>query len=702
MGDGKVRSRLRVLAVLMVIMFSALTVRLWFLQVLATDFYRNEASQNSIRLVQEPAPRGEILDRDGEKVVQSRTTFEITVDRQKMAVECPENAPQLDHDPPLPCYGESRDELARLLGIDNEKMDALINDVRYYPFAPVPVAFDVSEDLISAIEEHDRLFTGVSWLKAPFREYPFIPAGPDGPIGAHLLGHIGPLSPDQIDDPAYENYDPNDIVGKDGMELVYESDLRGLKGVRQLRINAQGKVINVVAASEEPPIAGDDVVLTIDGAIQQAAEQRLADGIARVGGVAGAAVVYDVETGGIVAMASTPSFDPVIFDDGLSLREAGQLEQTGAFLPREGQGPNGTDLPPRKDCKECRALNRVTTGEYSPGSTIKPIVALAALKERIADMSTRIDCPATWSAPRDETTSFDNSDDQAHGLLSLSDALVISCDTVFYQLGYEFYRKEVSYPKDGGIEYGPSAFKRDLEDFGFGDYTGVDLPTGAAGLVPDSKWKKETWEPRVLAKAERLKSPAKQEAYVRDRFCQYEWCPGDSIQMAIGQKDLRITPLQLARAYGAIATDGKLCTPHLAAKIQAPDGSVVRDVTPECAQIEGYDQEWFKYVRGALAGVTQDNSGTADTAFAGFNFRDVSVIGKTGTAQVALQNKDNAWFAAIAEGEDADGKQQHYVVVVFIEQGGFGGDAAAPVARQIIEEAFGLKTQDAYQGEASD
>lgn len=631
MTEGRTGIRLKILAVLVVVMFAALTTRLWFLQVLATERYRTEAKGNSVRFVKEAAPRGLIFDRNGNRLVENRTEIEVTVDRQKVT-------------------GRRREEmlqaLSSLLHEPVPTLERRLSDPKYFPFTPVPVAFNVAEEVAFAIGEHPESFPGVDTQTVPGREYPY------RDLAAHVLGYVGPISPEEIDLPAFSGYDPNDTLGRAGLEQQYESALRGTKGATKYTVDAQGDNLGELGHFDAE--SGNDVVTTLDVEIQQIAQDSLELGMqkaqdAGLKATSGAVVVLDPNTGGIVAVASEPTFNPSIYNGGLSGKEERELQLNKRHPPN----------PP--------LLNRAMAGEYPPGSTLKTFIALAALKEGMASFGSALPCDGTFKVPGDESgTVFHNWTTANLGPMNVQRALIYSCDTVFYQFGYDFWTK---YHHDNG-DNGPELLQRDLRAFGFGRASGIDLPFQEAGLVPDQEWKNATFEedPR--------------------NFCANNWCPGDYILMSIGQGDMKVTPLQLGAAYSAIANGGKLCEPHLGLQIQKPGGhEIVEEVKPECSALKGFSSQQLNYVENALRQVP--TSGTAAPAFVGFPFNQVSIAGKTGTAEVTGQHQPDSWFAAIAKGQEK-GQSEQYVVVAIVERGGHGAETAAPIVRQVIEGIFGL------------
>jgi penicillin-binding protein 2 len=367
--------------------------------------------------------------------------------------------------------------------------------------------------------------------------------------------------------------------------------------------------------------------------------------------------VLDPRTGAVLAMASNPSYDPRIFNGGLSVKEARSLDICGDCPPRHNQP----------------LLDRATQGLYPAGSTFKPFVAAAALHEGFAKLNGQYNCPSGWTAPIDPTHHvFHNWSTLDYGYMSLAQALTVSCDTVFYQLGYQFWRAYWRSP-----ERANELMQKDLETMGFGRATGIDLPGEQHGLVPTAEYVRQVFK----------SNPA-----VYGKF--YGWLPGDAVNLSIGQGFLQVTPLQLATAYAALANGGRLLRPHVVDRIDAPDGSVVRRIQPQEYGRLPVGRRQINYLRNALANVPR--TGTAATAFAGFPLDQIPVAGKTGTADVIPQ-QPYSWFAAMAPAD-----HPRYVVVCMVEQGGHGSTTAAPIVRRILEGLFGLRPAPLRAGSVAD
>lgn len=660
MTEGRTGLRIKVLALLVVFMFIALTTRLWFLQVLATERYRSEASQNAVRLVQIPAPRGRILDDNGVPLVDNQPSLQVVVDRGKVE-------------------GHEEEVLFALSdvlkGISVATLANRLDSKKYLPYAPVPVAFNVSKEVAFAIGEYPERFSGVTVEQVPARQYMY------GDLAAHILGFIGPINDKQYGTPAYAGYGSNDVVGQAGLEQQYESYLRGQKGATKLRINSTGKVLGELGTIT-PPVSGADLRLTVDLGAQQLAEEALDNGIQRAQAagypaISGSVVVMDPGNGAIKAIASSPTFNPSVYNGGLSPEEMARL---GLGARRDYKGPLKSEWQAAQIDRPL--TDRAMDGLYPPGSTIKPFVALSALREGFATEEQNFPCPGTYHVPGDPDTPWNNWTTADLGYMNLRMAIIQSCDTVFYRMGYEYWHPYIWQGWPAPLPAGQSPkelLQRDFEAFGFGRPPGIDFPSASSGLVPDNAWKQATFGP-LFNKNNSLLT------------CEWNWCPGDYINMSIGQGNMRVTPLQLARGFSVIATDGKLCEPQLAADAERPGGKVVQNFAPSCHQVANYTPQQFKYIRSALQGVPRPG-GTAASAFVGFPFASPSLDyfgGKTGTAEMPNTDQTTAWFAAIAKGQDSKGGKRQYVVVAMIERAGHGSETAAPVVRQVVDGLFDL------------
>lgn len=645
MSQNRTRTRLKVLAGIVAFMFAALTTRLWFLQVLASDQFVRLADLNQLRLVPITPMRGLILDRKGVVMADDEPSTVILIDRSEL-------------------HGQSDEVLYRLsnlLHIPVSEFVQRMSSVKYLPYEPIPVAEDVPKDKIFYIEEHKADFPGVSYQVQSTRGYPM------GTLAAHLLGYLGPISAQQVAEKAFAGYQASELVGQGGIESTYERWLHGVDGTRGVQVNAQGKVLdNDIPGRAAVP--GDNVVLSVDSNVQKLAERSLQLGIqlARhttdatsgkyLNATGGAVMVLDPRNGQVLAMASNPTFDPSIFTNGLTPSEAATL-----------------DLNPRVPVSHNSPfLNRAIQGLYPAGSTFKPFVAAAALKEGFASPSGHWSCPAGYSVPIDpQHHVFHNWNPVDQGFMTLSQALTVSCDTVFYQFGYDFWLRYFQSGKKSEL------FQRDLSDMGFGQLTHVDIPGEQTGLIPTYAYEKRVYSsnPKVYGKF-------------------YGWLPGDSLALSIGQGYVEVTPLQMAMAYCAIANGGTLYAPHVGLKVETPQGKVVKQVAPAAVGRLPISKARVNYLRTALANVPL--TGTASSAFLGFPLSQIPVAGKTGTADIPPK-QPISWFAGMAPANNP-----RYVVIAMVEQGGHGATTAAPIVRRILDGLFGLGTGKLTAGNVVD
>ena len=627
MTESKVRVRMKVLGGVVAFMFAALATRLWYVQVLASDQFVRMANQNQVRLVPVHPIRGEILDRNGRVLVGNRPSTVVVVDRRDMRGR----------------EQEVLSRLAGLLGIPLSDIRARLNSVKYFPYQPIPVAEGVPKDKLFFIAEHPADFPGVHYEIQPVRYFA------NGGLAAHVLGHLGEVSREQLGERRFRGYRPGELVGQSGVEATYERFLHGVLGTRGVQVNAKGQVLDDHFGGR-PPVPGKNVVLSIDTKIQRIAEGSLVEGIrlARhtvdsgsgryLKATGGAVVVMDPSNGQVLGLASSPSFDPRIFGNGLSPKEFRTL----------GAPANQSPL-----------VNRAIQGLYPAGSTFKPFVAAAALREGIASMDGRYACPGAWQVPTDPGRVFHNWDPRDRGLIGLPESLVISCDTVYYQFGYEFW---LHYFRSGKKD---EAFQRRLAQMGFGKQTGVDLPGENVGRLPTERLERTLYKryPKVFG-------------------TYYGWLPGDSVNLSIGQGFLLVSPLQLAKAYSALANGGKLFQPRVGLRVETSDGRVLRRIAARPDGRLPLTQRQISFLKNSLRGVPE--RGTAALAFAGFPLDRIPVAGKTGTADI-IPKQPYSWFAAMAPANDPK-----YVVVAMVEQGGHGSTTAAPVVRRILEGLFGV------------
>ncbi len=627
------RVRMSVLGIVVFALFASLFARLYYLQVMASDQYKVAAQANRIRVVQVEAPRGRILDRNGKVLVDNRISVQITIDRT-----ITDALPDDERAAVLTAVAEGLARSGKPKTVE-QLADDLTNE-RYSPYVPVPVAGDVPEELKIWIDEHGAELPGVSAERVAVRRYPY------GQLAAHVLGYTGQIIDEEYKDRADspKPYTLNDEIGKYGVEKVYEDDLRGTPGSRSIEVDAQNHPIQVVA--ETDPIPGDDVVLNLDIDVQAQAEQALQSGLAIAKdrpcrgcsvppkGEVGSTVVLDPTSGGVIAMASYPTFNPAEFVDGISDLEWAYL------TAKENNAPLN---------------NWAIQGQYAPGSTFKPFTAVSALEAGLVTPDTTVLDDGVFEVPdcSGDSCTFRNDGSRKYGVVDLRRSLTVSSDFYYYGLGAQFWRDQT---RLGGPEVNANLLKR----FGFDSDTGVDLSSEQSGRIPSPAW---------------LRS------FCEQITCEDDvWRTGRSVNMAIGQGDVLLTPLQIASGYATIGNGGAVWQPHVAKEIR--DGvtrQLKRTIEPKQIGTVPITPEWRAALVDGLVGVTTKPGGTAVGAFSGFPSDVFPVAAKTGTAQVSGK-APTAVF-----GSFAPANAPRYAISVLLEESGYGGSVAAPVARRLFD-----------------
>lgn len=632
---GAAPLRLGIVAVVCVALFVALFVRLWYLQVLSSEDFVEAADANRLRVVQVEAPRGRILDRDGQVVVDNRASIVVTIDRVRFdALTKPKQRALLARlAEELTRYGTPSTE---------EDLTDRVRDVRYSRYAPVPVASDVTEELKIYIDEHLDDFPSVSVERRPVRRYVY------GTRAAHLLGYIGEINDDELQarSGGDGSYVPGDRVGKSGVERTFEEELRGRPAQMVYEVDNRGRPVRVVEDLSEPAIPGNDVWLTIDINVQAYAEDLLVEALdgARArrprqgppqAAPGGSVVVLDPQDGSVLAMASYPTFDLSDFVNGIAPDQWSYLNDPANSYPLN---------------------NRAIQGQYAPGSTFKLVTGYAALAAGLRNPDELF--RDTGSFTLDECTgrcTFRNAGSKAYGDVDMRRAMTVSSNAYFYAIGADFWRSR--------DRLGDEALQQSARLFGFDQQTGIPLPSEQDGRIPTPEQRRQQFDANPGMFAER------------------NWFTGDNINMAIGEGDVAATPLQLANAYATFANGGTRYAPNIASKVTRPDNasSVVRTLDPRIAsQIDLPAEQRQPLVEG-LTGVMTAKGGTATGVFSGFPHDAFPVAGKTGTGQVSGK-ADTALFAAFGPVPEP-----RYAVAVVLEESGFGGVAAAPVARKLFD-----------------
>ncbi|MFM8632590.1 MAG: penicillin-binding protein 2 [Candidatus Nanopelagicus sp.] len=658
------RSRIN-LIVFQTLVFSlmfALFGRLFYLQILENDRYQDAAISIQSRDVVTPAVRGAITDINGIPMVVDLPGLVVSINRIELDKQQDKGVSVLSKVATL--FGleyadvYQRTRLCGELPIDNRA--GCWNGTRYQP---IPLVGSASQDLALKIMENADLYPAVEVLSIPIRSYPSL----ENENAAHVLGYVGAVTDEDLKNPEI-NYYRNEVVGKSGLEVEYNQYLRGTPGVRTFLVNRK----EVVTKQDKniQAIAGNNLITNIDAKLQAGVEKSLAAAIMRARasgfrGDSGAAVVLEIKTGRVLAMASYPTYDPTIWQKGLTVKQAQDLFSEVKGVP---------------------ALSRPLQGLFAPASTFKSISVVAAADAGYS-LNASYNCPAFVEIG---TRTFKNFGSQAVGRVPLDLGLAISCDSLWYQIAYdEWVRDGGLKPKSSPSDY----FFKAAKAFGIGLLTGIDLPSELKGRLPDRQWKQNWYEQNkdFYCNYKKRAKKADLTAYLIE--IARENCldgnkvrAGDAANFSIGQGDTLVTPIRLAQIYAAIANKGVYYKPQVARAIVDADGKVVKEFKPEIADTIKIEQSTWDFLhRGLRMVVTR---GTAAGVFAGF---PVEVSGKTGTAQVFGRNPngspkdDTSWFAAYGPTDDPQ-----YAVVMMVSQGGFGASTSGLGVRNIFETLFGV------------
>lgn len=645
--------------VLVVTLMGTLFGRLMVVQIGEHDGYVRAASQVNTRAVLQPAVRGRILDAARKPLADNTSAAFVTVERSALLAAKDGGRSLIGRVATL-----LRMPFAQLWGktylcgtAGAPKAPLCFNGS---PYQPIPIAQGVDPQRALSLLEQPENFPGIGVGAQPVRHYPHR----DGLQASHVLGYLDRATVADVNGAAGQIAD-TDLVGRSGLEAQYDAVLRGVSGRTTVSIDPRSVVTGQISATDAVP--GEDVITHLSAPIQAASEKALAEAIAgaRSRGWkadSGAAVVMDVTNGAVVAAASYPSYRPEVWTGGIS--EANLLALTDAKA--------GTPL-----------VSRLTSSVFSPASTFK-VISLPAAVNAGNSLSGTYNCGASF---RVGNRDFHNYESTAHGVINLHTALVISCDTIFYQFAYR------SWLSQGGLAARTDAadpFVTMAKDYGLGVRTGIDLPGETAGRIPDRAWKQQNWDDTRIDTCARARTgypdvavtdPARA-VYLKAlavENCQtgFQFRAGDAANFAIGQGDVAATPLQMASVYAAIANGGTLWTPQVAAAFARPDGTLVRTIEPKAHGQVGLSPRMLAFLHSALRGVVTD--GTAKAAFAGFPLASYPVAGKTGTAEV-FGKQTTSWFVSYAPAD-----KPKYAVAVVVSQAGTGAETSAPAVRAIYD-----------------
>src|SRR5580692_756718 len=647
------RRRLFGLYVLTVAAVVVLGGRLWYLQVLDTTQYKALAQVNQTRSIVVPAVRGAITDDTGTPFVRNQTEMVVSVNMLDLQQHTTDNGAAV------------LKRLAPLLHLSDktltEKVRLCTKGVPQpcwtgSPYQPVPVAENVSDAIALQIMEEPKVFIGVTASLQPVTEYPM----PDGANPAQVLGYLQPITQSEMaaDHIPETGFAGDDLVGQAGLEAQYNTDLTGKPGNQIVSVNAAGDVLNTVGGT--PAQTGDTLVTSLNAKVQAVAQQALNTAISRSrasgNSVNQGAAVVETTSGRIVAMASYPDYNPSIWTKGISQSEFNYLFGNTSGDP---------------------AMNYATQGQYPPGSTFKITSTAAAVADGFS-LNGLYNCPATVTIGG---RSFINDGEPNLGPISFREALIQSCDTVYYNLAYQMWQTDDNKANYQLNPHAPTQKMQQMElDWGFGNYTGVDLPEESTGTIPTRQWLYNMYEDNAHKGENWCKNGKANGSYVQQieyDDCQsgWVWEPGQAAIAAIGQGYVTSTPLQLANAYVALANGGTLYSPRIGKALVSPTTGEVQQINPPVIRHLPSSGQTLAYIRHALAGVV--TQGTAAGAFGGFPLDKVCVAGKTGTAQLFGKNATSV-FASFAPCD-----HPKYVVMVMVPDSGYGADVAAPAVRQI-------------------
>ena len=592
--------RIGAAGMVVLIAFGVLLSRFIYLQVIQRDYYHTKAEDNRISIVPIPPNRGLVLDRNGVVLARNYSAYTLEIMPAKVT----------DLEGTITALAQVVEIQAR----DRNRFRKLLAETRNAE--SLPIRTRLTDEEVAKFAANRYRFPGVEIKARLFRQYPF------DALASHVIGYIGRINDkdqERLEEEGVDaNYRGTDFIGKSGIEGSYQNELHGTTGIEQVEIDAGGRGIRTL--SRTPALAGNDVTLALDIKLQQVAETAF-------GERRGALVAIEPATGGVLALVSKPGFDPNLFVEGIDPQSWAELN-------------NSPDRP---------LTNRAINGQYPPGSTLKPYLALAALESGKRKPGQTIFDPGFFDFGgrrfRDDKVG-------GHGTVDMYRSIVESCDTYYYMLS-----------NDLGID----AIARHLAPFGFGSATGIDLFGESTGVLPSPEWKRK-----------RFRKPEQQ-----------KWYAGETISVGIGQGYNSYTPVQLAQAMAGIANNGALFKPHLANYVDNQRTNTRRTIEPEIIHRIPLKEENIEFIKRAMAGVNK--AGTGAGAFAGAQYTSG---GKTGTAQVIAikanekyieknvleRHRDHSLFIAFAPLENPK-----IAVAVIVENGGFGARAAAPIARAVLD-----------------
>jgi penicillin-binding protein 2 len=599
---GEFKRRYKWMALGVSLIFTVLLTRIVYLQIATYTELSATAHENILKTLTLPATRGIMRDASGRVIAQNRPAYRMFVTPSRL--RGPEDVAELED----------------LLGLDANKKLELEGELARVPpnrrTHQIQVLGELTREQLATLETHARELPAVDVLSIPVRDYPY------GKLAAHAIGYLNEISADELSQNADQGYRPGETIGRAGVERAWEAYLRGRRGYRRVYVDARGRRSRIKPEHDEQkmleePVPGRDLTLTLDMELMRMLERSFR------GQPSGSAVVVDVRTGKVRALFSKPAYDLNEMSGKLSVERARELNES-PFRP---------------------LIDKTLYDTYYPGSTFKPISALAALGDGILDEHHVEECHGFYHLGNRRFRC-----EHVHKEIALRDALVQSCNIFFYKLAELV---------------GMDRLARFASDLGLGEKTGIGINTEAKGFIPTKSWYERRGETFRV---------------------------GYTLNAAIGQGNTRVSLIQLAMLYAAIANGGTVHVPQLVESVNAPDGTVLEQFEPRVRRALGYKPEHIRLVHNALWGVVNEPKGTAYDA----RSETLAVAGKTGTAQVERHlrdkkdekrtwyvNRAHAWFAGWAPAEDPE-----LAIVVMVEHGGGGGKNAAPIAIDTLEQYY--------------
>ncbi len=633
--------RVAILGGIAVVMFGVIFFRLWYLQVLTGEQYVQEAAANSVRELPIPAPRGQILDRQGQPIVESTVTNAVQI--------VPSALPPAGH-PRLVLYRR----LGRLLGMSAAHIEALVIKGRTsVHYAPVTIKTDAGRGVLTVLAEQQRRYPGVTQQPVSIRTYPY------GEMAANVLGYVGQVSEPELEKPAFGGVQQGTVVGQEGLEYYYDRYLRGRDGEQRVQVNSEGYPVPTRLRSTSPT-AGYSLKTTLDLGLQREGERALLQGIenARAGGKpapAGGFVAMDPLNGEVLAIGSYPSFDPNKFAKPLTEREYHELEGVA--------GSGGSEQVPS------RLIDRATNGAYPTGSTFKPITAMAALEGGVITPSEGLGAGQCIDVGGEQ---FCNAGHANYGAVGLVEALKVSSDTYFFTVG------------ELANSFG-NVIQNKAHELGIGRQTGIDLPSTPAGTIPSRQWLVQQNKEEAKCQRDHHGHPCHIVAEPGE-----PWTVGYNMDLAVGQGSLQTNPLQMAVAYSTLANAylhggyGEVVRPHLGLQIdESSTGGLVQSLPSTPARRVHLNDEDLSLVMQGIHEAASQPGGTSADVWTGWNQEQHPVYGKTGTAE-RPPHLEQSWYMCFI-----NDPTRPIVIAVTVEEGGFGAETAAPITRLIASKWFG-------------